>query len=87
MPKFPGASNKARNMNIKAEIASGKKPAQAAAIGYSEQRQAAKKAGGKPAPKVRSGSALWNQGGGAWESDSAGTEMKMGMGKRKGKMR
>lgn len=48
MPKAPGASNKAREKNIKTEIAAGRPIKQAVAIGYSEQRRAkAKKAFGK----------------------------------------
>lgn len=43
MPLMKSSSKKARNMNIKKEIESGKKPSQAVAIGYSVQRQAKKK--------------------------------------------
>jgi hypothetical protein len=43
MPLKRGASNKARQANIKTEIAAGKPIKQAVAIGYSEQRQAKKK--------------------------------------------
>ncbi len=43
MPINRGTSNKARNQNIKTEIAAGKPTKQAIAIGYSEQRQAKKK--------------------------------------------
>lgn len=43
MPLKHGTSNKVRNENIKKEIKSGLPIAQAAAIGYSEQRQAKKK--------------------------------------------
>ena len=39
-----GVSNKTRSENIAKEIRSGKKPAQAAAIAYSVQREAKKKA-------------------------------------------
>lgn len=45
MPIDRGASNQARERNIKAEIAAGKPPRQAVAIGYSEQRAAKKKQG------------------------------------------
>lgn len=40
MPLNKGTSDKAREQNIKIEIASGKKPSQAAAIAYDEQRRA-----------------------------------------------
>ena len=40
MPLVKSASNKARSENIKREIQAGKPPKQAAAIGYSVQRQA-----------------------------------------------
>lgn len=43
MPVNRGTSNKARQENILAEIAAGKPPKQAAAIGYSEQRENKKK--------------------------------------------
>jgi len=43
MPVAPGASDKAREVNIKTEIAAGKPPKQAEAIGYSDQRAAKKK--------------------------------------------
>lgn len=43
MPLKKSSSKKAFKENIKTEILSGKKPSQAAAIGYSEQRQAKKK--------------------------------------------
>lgn len=43
MPLKKSASNKARNYNIIAEIHAGKPPKQAEAIGYSVQRQAARK--------------------------------------------
>jgi hypothetical protein len=42
MPLKSGTSNKTREENIKREIASGKKPSQAVAIGYAVQRQAEK---------------------------------------------
>jgi hypothetical protein len=42
MPLIKSTSKKAREKNIKTEIAAGKPPAQAVAIGYSEQRQAKK---------------------------------------------
>ena len=40
MPLKRGSSKATRNYNIKKEIEAGKKPAQAAAIGYSVQRKA-----------------------------------------------
>lgn len=43
MPLNKGKSDKAREENIKTEIAAGKDPKQAVAIGYSEQRQAKKR--------------------------------------------
>ena len=43
MPLNKSTSNKARNENIKTEIAAGKPTKQAVAIGYSVQRQAKKK--------------------------------------------
>lgn len=43
MPLNKGTSNQARNENIMREIAAGKPPKQAAAIGYSEQRENKKK--------------------------------------------
>jgi hypothetical protein len=43
MPLVKSSSKKARNENIKREIAAGKKPSQAVAIGYSVQREAKKK--------------------------------------------
>ena len=43
MPLRKSTTKKARNENIKAEIAAGKPIKQAVAIGYSVQRQAAKK--------------------------------------------
>jgi hypothetical protein len=43
MPLKKSSSKKAREANIKAEIAAGKDPKQAVAIGYSVQRQAKKK--------------------------------------------
>ena len=47
MPRHKGASNKAREANIREEIKAGKPPKQAVAIGYSEQREARKKEGKK----------------------------------------
>lgn len=45
MPLSTGTSKASREENIKTEIAAGKKPAQAVAIGYAEQRRnVAKKA-------------------------------------------
>ena len=46
MPLIQSSSNRARETNIKTEIAAGKKPSRAVAIGYSEQRAARKKRGG-----------------------------------------
>jgi hypothetical protein len=43
MPIAQGTSNKAREKNIQTEIAAGKDPKQAVAIGYSEQRAAKKR--------------------------------------------
>ena len=43
MPLKKSTSAKASKENIKAELAAGKKPAQAVAIAYSEKREAAKK--------------------------------------------
>lgn len=40
MPLEKSATNEARERNIKREIEAGKPPAQAAAIGYAEQREA-----------------------------------------------
>lgn len=45
MPLINGTSNKARQANIKTEIAAGKDPKQAAAIGYAVQRRAQGKKG------------------------------------------
>jgi hypothetical protein len=42
MPLKEGASDKTREQNIEKEIDSGKDPKQAAAIGYSVQREAEK---------------------------------------------
>lgn len=42
MPLIKSTSKKARQKNIETEIAAGKDPRQAVAIGYSEQRQARK---------------------------------------------
>lgn len=44
MPLKKGTSNKTRQTNIATEIKSGKKPAQAVAIGYAVQREAKKTA-------------------------------------------
>jgi hypothetical protein len=38
MPLIHGTSDKTRQKNIEREIAAGKKPSQAVAIGYAEQR-------------------------------------------------
>lgn len=43
MPLNRGKSDKAREQNIKTEIAAGRPPKQAVAIGYSEQRAARKR--------------------------------------------
>ena len=43
MPLIKSSSDKARNENIKREVEAGKPPKQAAAIGYSVQREARKK--------------------------------------------
>jgi hypothetical protein len=43
MPLIRSTSDKARSENIRREIEAGKPPKQAEAIGYSEQREAAKK--------------------------------------------
>jgi hypothetical protein len=51
MPLIKSISNAARQTNIKTEIAAGQPIKRAVAIGYSEQRQAAKKA--PPAPKKK----------------------------------
>jgi hypothetical protein len=40
MPLAKGASDKAREKNVKTEIKAGKPPAQAVAIAYAEQRRA-----------------------------------------------
>lgn len=45
MPLLHSASDKAKSANIATEINAGKPRAQAIAIGYSEQREARKKAG------------------------------------------
>lgn len=47
MPLEKSKSNAARSRNIKREIKAGKSPKQAAAIGYSVQRQARKSKRGK----------------------------------------
>lgn len=44
MPLKKGISDKTRQANIAKEIAAGKKPAQAVAIGYAVQREAKAKA-------------------------------------------
>ena len=51
MPLIKSISNAARSKNIATEVASGKPLKQSIAIGYSEQRQAAKKPA--PAPKKK----------------------------------
>ena len=50
MPLIKSKSDKAREKNIKTEIAHGKPPKQAVAIAYSVQRKAG---GGKPASKAK----------------------------------
>ena len=47
MPLVKSKSIKAREANIKREIAAGKPPKQAVAIGYAVQRRAAQGKGGK----------------------------------------
>jgi len=47
MPLVKSKSPEAFRKNVKAEIAAGKKPAQAVAIAYSVKREAAKKAPAK----------------------------------------
>jgi hypothetical protein len=47
MPLKQGTSRKTREANIEIEIASGKPPKQAVAIGYAEQRRAVAKAKAK----------------------------------------
>lgn len=51
MPLIKSTSDKARQENIKREIEAGKEPRQAVAIGYSVQREAAKKSPKKIKPK------------------------------------
>jgi len=46
MPLNKGKSNKARDENIRTEIAAGRDPKQAEAIAYAEQRRAKGKKGG-----------------------------------------
>lgn len=54
MPLIKSASKEARQKNIEKEIASGKDPKQAVAIGYSVQREAKKdKKKDDPAPKKK----------------------------------
>lgn len=45
MPLSSGTSNEARESNIETEIAAGKKPKEAVAIGYAKQRENAAKKG------------------------------------------
>lgn len=52
MPLIKSSSKKAREENIKTEIAAGKDPKQAVAIGYSVQREA-KKDGKKSYPVTK----------------------------------
>lgn len=56
MPLIKSGSKKAREENIKTEIASGKDPRQAVAIGYSVQREAKKDDKKKSYPVTRSNS-------------------------------
>ena len=53
MPLTKGTSDKTRSKNIAKEIKAGKKPSQAAAIGYAVQREAIAKKGGKAAAKKK----------------------------------
>ena len=54
MPLIKSGSDKARQKNIEKEIASGKDPKQAVAIGYSVQREAKKdKKKSDPPPKKK----------------------------------
>lgn len=54
MPLIKSGSDKARQKNIEKEIASGKDPKQAVAIGYSVQREAKKdKKKSDPQPKKK----------------------------------
>ena len=53
MPLMKSTSKEAFRKNVKAEVAAGKPVKQAVAIAYSEQRAAAAKSGGKPAPKAK----------------------------------
>ena len=53
MPLKKATSDKARQANIKRELAEGKKPAQAVAIGYAVQREAIAKKGGKAEAKKK----------------------------------
>lgn len=53
MPLVKSTSKSAFRANVKAELASGKKPAQAVAIAYSVKREAAKPAAKKSTPKTK----------------------------------
>lgn len=53
MPLKKGTSDKTRQANITKEIAAGKKPVQAVAIGYAVQREAIAKKGGKTESKAK----------------------------------
>jgi hypothetical protein len=51
MPLIASMTPRALKANIKAEIAAGKPPKQAVAIGYAVKREVEKKAGKKPTKK------------------------------------
>jgi hypothetical protein len=53
MPLKQGTSDKTRQANIKKEIAAGKPPKQAVAIGYAVQRENIAKKGGKAEAKKK----------------------------------
>jgi hypothetical protein len=53
MPLVKSKSPEAFRKNVKAEIASGKKPAQALAIAYSVKREAAGNTAKKPTMKIK----------------------------------
>jgi len=55
MPLIKSPSKKARQINIEREVEAGKDPRQAVAIGYSVQREAAKKEGKKLTKPKHSG--------------------------------
>lgn len=62
MPLVDSASKKARQTNIKREIDAGKPIKQAVAIGYSEQRRAAAKHGGKTSHLDHGSVGKWTRG-------------------------